>query len=192
MKLNYQFTWWLKYFPLLNAFFDFALKIIFLGILGILQSARWRVINSVQNNFRHTVINNFTRFDQEIKLNLSRNLYKIFPFQIPINNSSSSQERGNWWHQSNATAAAKSGHNNLSPSAADDGRSYFRDYENIQAAAVAGMYRVVQQDFIVKNKVARWRHLIPSFPWIAPGWRVWGRNPRKGRDQILQRSGAEP
>ena len=36
------------------------------------------------------------------------------------------------------------------------------------------------------------QNLIPSFPWIAPGWRAWGRNPRKGRDQILQRSVAEP
>ena len=33
-------------------------------------------------------------------------------------------------------------------------------------------------------KVARWQNLIPSFPWIAPGWRARG-NPRKGRDQIL-------
>ena len=45
--------------------------------------------------------------------------------------------------------------------------------------------------------VARWQNLIPSFPWIAPGWRAWGRNPpwrnpRKGRDQILQRTIAEP
>ena len=30
------------------------------------------------------------------------------------------------------------------------------------------------------SKVARWQNLIPSFPWIAPGWRAWGRNPRKG------------
>ena len=42
------------------------------------------------------------------------------------------------------------------------------------------------------HKVARKQNLIPSLPWIAPGWRVWGRNPRKGRDQILQRSVAEP
>ena len=41
-------------------------------------------------------------------------------------------------------------------------------------------------------KVARWQNLIPSFPWIVPGWRAWGRHPRKGRDQILQRSVAEP
>ena len=41
-------------------------------------------------------------------------------------------------------------------------------------------------------KVARWQNLIPSFPWIAPGWRAWERNPRKGRDQTLQRSLAEP
>ena len=27
-------------------------------------------------------------------------------------------------------------------------------------------------------------NLISSFPWIVPGW-GWGRNPRKGRDQIL-------
>ena len=42
------------------------------------------------------------------------------------------------------------------------------------------------------HKVARWQNLIPSFPWIVPGWRAWGRNPRKGRDQILQRSVTEP
>ena len=42
------------------------------------------------------------------------------------------------------------------------------------------------------GKVARWQYLIPSFPWIAPGRMAWGRNPRKGRDQILQRSVAEP
>ena len=44
----------------------------------------------------------------------------------------------------------------------------------------------------IGSKVARWQNLIPSFPWIAPGWRAWGRNPKKGRDQILQRSVAEP
>ena len=38
---------------------------------------------------------------------------------------------------------------------------------------------------VTTSKVARWQNLIPSFPWIAPGWRAWGRNPRKGRDQIL-------
>ena len=27
--------------------------------------------------------------------------------------------------------------------------------------------------------------MIPFFPWIVPGWRAWGCNPRKGRDQIL-------
>ena len=41
-------------------------------------------------------------------------------------------------------------------------------------------------------RYAMLQNLIPSFPWIAPGWRAWGRNPRKGRDQILQRSVAEP
>ena len=41
-------------------------------------------------------------------------------------------------------------------------------------------------------EVARWQNLTPSFPWIAPDWRAWGRNPRKGRDQILQCSVAEP
>ena len=35
------------------------------------------------------------------------------------------------------------------------------------------------------DKVARWQNLIPYSPWIAPGWRAWGSNPRKGRDQIL-------
>ena len=37
--------------------------------------------------------------------------------------------------------------------------------------------------------VARWQNLIPSYPWIVPGWRAWGHNQRKGRDQ---RSVAEP
>ena len=41
-------------------------------------------------------------------------------------------------------------------------------------------------------RYATLQNLIPSFPWIAPGWRAWGRNPRKGRDQTLQRSVAEP
>ena len=45
-----------------------------------------------------------------------------------------------------------------------------------------------------QRKVARWQNLIPSFLWIAPGWRAWawGHNPRKGSDQLLQRSVAEP
>ena len=34
-------------------------------------------------------------------------------------------------------------------------------------------------------RYATLQNLIPSFPWIAPGRRAWGRNPRKGRDQIL-------
>ena len=29
---------------------------------------------------------------------------------------------------------------------------------------------------VIDNRVARWQNLIPSFPWIAPGWRAWGRN----------------
>ena len=47
----------------------------------------------------------------------------------------------------------------------------------------------------IAAKVARWQNLIPSFPWIVPGWRAGtrgGGNPRKGRDQIFQRSIAEP
>ena len=42
------------------------------------------------------------------------------------------------------------------------------------------------------TKVARWQNLIPSFPWIALGWRMWGHKPSKGKDQILQRSIGEP
>ena len=30
------------------------------------------------------------------------------------------------------------------------------------------------------RSVSRWQKWIPSFPWIAPGWRAWGRNPRMG------------
>ena len=29
-------------------------------------------------------------------------------------------------------------------------------------------------------KVARWQNLIPSFPWIAPGWRAWGQESVRG------------
>ena len=43
-----------------------------------------------------------------------------------------------------------------------------------------------------ESSVARWQNLIPSFPWIGPGWIAWECNPRKGRDLILQRSVAEP
>ena len=53
----------------------------------------------------------------------------------------------------------------------------------------AGIYRVTM---VVEDKFARWQNLIPSFPWVAPRWRAWGQKPRKGRDQILQRSVAEP
>ena len=44
----------------------------------------------------------------------------------------------------------------------------------------------------LRLRYAMLQNLIPSFPWIAPGWRAWGRNPRKGRQQILQSSIAEP
>ena len=33
----------------------------------------------------------------------------------------------------------------------------------------------------IVTSVARWQNLMPSFPWIAPGWRAWGPNPRKER-----------
>ena len=65
------------------------------------------------------------------------------------------------------------------------------------AISLRRVYRVARRLRVVAvrsvdGSVARWQNLIPSFPWIAPGWRAWGRNPRKGRDQILQRSVAEP
>ena len=56
------------------------------------------------------------------------------------------------------------------------------------SAAVGG--RSVHSLTSLSCMVARWQNLIPSFLWIDPGWRAWRRNPRKGRDQILQRSGA--
>ena len=37
-----------------------------------------------------------------------------------------------------------------------------------------------------KCRVTRWQNVMPSFPWIAPGWVGGrGRNPRKRKDQIL-------
>ena len=40
-------------------------------------------------------------------------------------------------------------------------------------------------------KVARWQNLIPSFPWIAPGWRGVGAKSkeRKGSNFAAQRTG---
>ena len=60
-----------------------------------------------------------------------------------------------------------------------------------------GAGRVGPKGIAAEVSVARRQNLIPSFPWIAPGLRLWGRNPRirKGRDrrdQILRRSVAEP
>ena len=49
-----------------------------------------------------------------------------------------------------------------------------------------------ESDATMGGSVARWQNLIPSFSWIAPGSRAWGLNPKKGRDQILQSSVAEP
>ena len=62
--------------------------------------------------------------------------------------------------------------------------------EDAAEEAERGRGAVVQlEDWrVYVGKVARWQNLIPSFPWIAPGWRLCGRNPRKGRDQIMQRS----
>ena len=41
-------------------------------------------------------------------------------------------------------------------------------------------------------RYAALQNLIPSFPWIAPPCPPPWHNPRRGRDQILQRSVAEP
>ena len=56
-----------------------------------------------------------------------------------MNSSSQGDRSTNWWHQSNAATSKSGGANshNLSPSAADDGRSYFRDYENLHAPKAA-------------------------------------------------------
>ena len=54
-----------------------------------------------------------------------------------------------------------------------------------------GLNRVVV-DPEHRDSVARWQNVIPSFPWIAPGWWAGGRNPRKGRDQILPSGNTVP
>ena len=66
----------------------------------------------------------------------------------------------------------------------------FSEWGRVEGAGIAPA--AASDDGAPGGKVARWQNLIPSFPWIAPGWRAWGRNPRKGRDQILQCSVAEP
>ena len=65
-------------------------------------------------------------------------------------------------------------------------------FADLRAALLAHLAGQVQEFLGPEGKVARWQNLIPSFRWIAPGWRAWGRNLRKGRDQILQRSVVEP
>ena len=44
----------------------------------------------------------------------------------------------------------------------------------------------------ISCSVARWQNLIPSSPWIAPGWRAWGAQSkeRKGSNFAAQRSRA--
>ena len=55
--------------------------------------------------------------------------------------------------------------------------------EKYDADAIAADPSAFKTQFtdLLKASVARWQNLIPSFPWIAPGWRAWGRNPRKER-----------
>ena len=76
------------------------------------------------------------------------------------------------------------------PSAVEEGREekIERASESNQARKDAAPPLASSSSFAshqTDDKVARWQNLIPSFSWIAPGWRAWGRNPRKGRDQIL-------
>ena len=68
---------------------------------------------------------------------------------------------------------------------------FHRPHHQQQASAAAAP-PLQPKSKLSQVSVARWQNLIPSFPWIAPGRRAWGRNPMKGRDQILERSVAEP
>ena len=43
---------------------------------------------------------------------------------------------------------------------------------------------VVRRDTRPLCKFARWQNLIPSFPWIAPGWRVVGWGAIQGKEGI--------
>ena len=36
-----------------------------------------------------------------------------------------------------------------------------------------------------RSSVARWQNLIPSFPWIAPGWRLGGGGQSKERKESI-------
>ena len=40
------------------------------------------------------------------------------------------------------------------------------------------------------RKVARLQNLIPSFPWIAPGWRAWGHRVEGVGAQSKERKGS--
>ena len=73
----------------------------------------------------------------------------------------------------------------------DSAQSPFCEMKRGASAVVLNARHHYREQNMGELSVARWQNLTPSFPWIAPGWRAWGRSPRKGRDQILQRSGAE-
>ena len=51
----------------------------------------------------------------------------------------------------------------------------------VSPAAGAAAVHVVAA---VPVNVARWQNLIPSFPWIAPVWRVWGAQSMQGKEGI--------
>ena len=42
----------------------------------------------------------------------------------------------------------------------------------------------------IQASVARWQNLIPSFPWIAPGWRAWGHRAEGVGAQSKERRGS--
>ena len=45
---------------------------------------------------------------------------------------------------------------------------------DVQNGEIGQLVYVGGDGFDPVAEVARWQNLIPSFPWIAPGWRAWG------------------
>ena len=95
---------------------------------------------------------------------------------------------GVWLCRRPAYMASKPAFNTAAPpERGRGGGNYTSDSERLNARRL-GTFSI--QLAMVPAKVARWQNLIPSFPCARV--EGVGRNPRKGKDQILQRSVEEP
>ena len=54
------------------------------------------------------------------------------------------------------------------------GRGGGLEIETAAGILMASIFAFFILTYTVFLQVGRWQNLIPSFPWIAPGWRAWG------------------